>query len=58
MNEQSLKDKEEIRRILTGLSAEETAALKKVLQLERDNLYLSAPHVKQDLLKIIRETIK
>ena len=58
MKEEIKQAREQIIKILSQLSKEETDVLKRVLQLEQERLYLDSPHIKQELLKIVRETIR
>jgi len=49
---------DEVKNILMGLKEEERRLLSKVVQIERDNLHLQKPKVKDDILKAVQEVIK
>lgn len=50
--------KQQIIDILSSLSEAERKLFSAVMQIERDNLHLDRPHVKQELLQKVREYIK
>lgn len=50
--------KQRIIEILNQLTEDERKLFSAVMQVERENLHLERPHVKQDLLQRVREYIK
>lgn len=50
--------KQQIIDLLSSLTEEERKLFSAVMQVERANLHLEKPHVKQDLLQKVREYIK
>ena len=50
--------RQKIIEILNALSDEEKKLFSAVMQIERENLHLAKPHVKQELLQQVREYIK
>lgn len=55
-NDAALKEK--TRAILLELAEPERKLLTSVLRVERDHLHMKKPHVKESLLKAVREVIK
>lgn len=49
---------EEIKKILMSLGTDERTLFTRVVKIERDNLHLEKPKVKDDILKAVREVIK
>lgn len=49
---------EEVKNILKSLTEEERRLFSRVIKIERDNLHLAKPPVKDDIIKAIREVIK
>ena len=49
---------EEVKKILMSLEEEERRLFSKVVNIERENLHLAKPKVKDDILKAVREVIK
>lgn len=50
--------REQTRNILLQLTEVERRLLSAVLRVERDNLHLQKPHVREPLLKAVREIVK
>lgn len=49
---------EDVKKILMSLKEEERRLFSRVIKIERDNLHLQKPKVKDDILKAVREVIK
>lgn len=47
-----------IREAMSELDDAEKHLLNRVLQIEQENLHMTRPRVKEDLLKAVRDTIK
>ena len=52
------KVKERVLEILSKLGPEEQKLLSAVLRIERSKLYLQRPHLKEELLRAVRETVR
>jgi hypothetical protein len=50
--------KEQTRAILLELSETERKLFSAILRVERDHLYMKRPHLKDPLLRAVREVIK
>ena len=50
--------KERVAEILQTLTPQEQQLLSKVLKLEQEELYLSKPQLRDDLMRAVKDTIK